>query len=76
MLKLPLPQKMMSCLWHCERNICYTAVDAFGFDVRLRGLEPPRAVAHNDLNVACLPVPPQPHKGRVRWEKEKVKDID
>lgn len=27
--------------------------------VRTRGLEPPRANAHNDLNVARLPVPPR-----------------
>jgi site-specific DNA recombinase len=28
--------------------------------VRLRGVEPPRALAHTDLNRARLPVPPQP----------------
>src|SRR5688500_9551697 len=28
--------------------------------VRLRGLEPPRALAHGDLNAARLPIPPQP----------------
>jgi hypothetical protein len=29
--------------------------------VRSRRLELPRAFAHNDLNVARLPVPPRPH---------------
>ena len=33
--------------------------------VRPRGLEPPRAFAHNDLNVARLPVPPRPHSAQV-----------
>ena len=28
--------------------------------MRLRGLEPPRACAHGDLNAARLPIPPQP----------------
>src|SRR3954464_11304642 len=28
--------------------------------MRLRGVEPPRALAHTDLNRARLPVPPQP----------------
>src|SRR4051812_5137563 len=28
--------------------------------MRLRGLEPPRALAHGDLNAARLPIPPQP----------------
>ncbi len=31
--------------------------------VRLRGVEPPRAFAHTDLNRARLPVPPQPRGG-------------
>ena len=30
--------------------------------VRLRGVEPPRAFAHTDLNRARLPVPPQPRE--------------
>ncbi len=30
--------------------------------VRLRGVEPPRALAHTDLNRARLPVPPQPRE--------------
>ena len=29
--------------------------------VRMRGLEPPRGLPHNDLNVARLPIPPHPH---------------
>jgi hypothetical protein len=28
--------------------------------MRLRGIEPPRAQAHTDLNRARLPIPPQP----------------
>jgi hypothetical protein len=28
--------------------------------VRMRGLEPPRAFAHTDLNRARLPIPPHP----------------
>jgi hypothetical protein len=32
--------------------------------VRSRRLELPRALAHNDLNVARLPVPPRPHSGK------------
>jgi hypothetical protein len=31
--------------------------------VRPRRLELPRACAHNDLNVARLPIPPRPHAG-------------
>jgi PAS domain S-box-containing protein len=31
--------------------------------VRSRRLELPRAFAHNDLNVARLPIPPRPHSG-------------
>src|SRR5215217_7219805 len=31
--------------------------------MRLRGLEPPRALAHGDLNAARLPIPPQPQNG-------------
>jgi hypothetical protein len=34
--------------------------------VRSRRLELPRAFAHNDLNVARLPIPPRPHVDRVR----------
>ena len=36
--------------------------------VRPRRLELPRAFAHNDLNVARLPVPPRPlnHRAQVR----------
>ena len=30
--------------------------------MRLRGVEPPRALAHTDLNRARLPVPPQPRE--------------
>ena len=29
--------------------------------VRTEGLEPPRAFAHQDLNLARLPFPPRPH---------------
>ncbi len=29
--------------------------------VRSRGLEPPRACAHSDLNAARIPIPPRPH---------------
>jgi hypothetical protein len=32
--------------------------------VRTEGLEPPRDFAHQDLNLARLPIPPRP---RVRW---------
>jgi anthranilate synthase/aminodeoxychorismate synthase-like glutamine amidotransferase len=31
-----------------------------GSEVRMRGLEPPRAFAHTDLNRARLPIPPHP----------------
>src|SRR5215216_7151980 len=31
--------------------------------VRMRGLEPPRAFAHTDLNRARLPIPPHPRGG-------------
>ena len=34
--------------------------DRFGAEMRARGLEPPRAEAHRDLNPARLPVPPRP----------------
>ena len=34
-----------------------------GLMVRPRRLELPRACAHNDLNVARLPIPPRPHAG-------------
>src|SRR3954469_20251280 len=33
------------------------------FVMRMRGLEPPRAVAHSHLKTACLPIPPHP-RGR------------
>jgi hypothetical protein len=33
--------------------------------VRMRGLEPPRACAHTDLNRARLPIPPHPRGGRI-----------
>jgi hypothetical protein len=33
-----------------------------GINMRLRGVEPPRALAHTDLNRARLPVPPQPRE--------------
>ena len=29
--------------------------------VRAEGLEPPRLLSHQDLNLARLPVPPRPH---------------
>jgi hypothetical protein len=32
-------------------------------DMRMRGLEPPRAFAHTDLNRARLPIPPHPRGG-------------
>ena len=32
--------------------------------VRSGGLEPPRVLAHSDLNAARLPIPPRPHSGR------------
>ena len=32
--------------------------------VRAKGLEPPRAFAHQDLNLARLPVPPRPRSGQ------------
>ena len=35
-----------------------------GFWMRARGLEPPRAEAHRDLNPARLPVPPRPPDGQ------------
>jgi hypothetical protein len=38
-----------------------TALVTLGNLVRSRRLELPRALAHNDLNVARLPVPPRPH---------------
>ena len=40
--------------------------------VRSRRLELPRAFAHNDLNVARLPIPPRPHvdKGCVRRPRQ------
>jgi hypothetical protein len=31
-------------------------------EMRLEGLEPPRAYAHTDLNRACLPISPQPRR--------------
>ena len=34
-----------------------------GLRMRARGLEPPRAEAHRDLNPARLPVPPRPPEG-------------
>ncbi len=37
--------------------------------VRMRGLEPPRGIPHNDLNVARLPVPPHPHTNTRRAVK-------
>ncbi len=33
--------------------------------VRMRGLEPPRAFAHTDLNRARLPIPPHPRGGQL-----------
>ena len=33
--------------------------------MRMRGLEPPRAFAHTDLNRARLPIPPHPRGGRI-----------
>ena len=32
--------------------------------MRVRGLEPPRAYAHQNLNLTCLPIPPYPRIGR------------
>ena len=37
--------------------------------VRARGLEPPRAEAHRDLNPARLPVPPRPRSPRIERER-------
>jgi hypothetical protein len=37
--------------------------------VRARGLEPPRAEAHRDLNPARLPVPPRPRNPRIERER-------
>ena len=34
--------------------------------MRLKGLEPPRAYTHGDLNAARLPVPPQPQRRQER----------
>ena len=34
------------------------------FAMRMRGLEPPRAYAHTDLNRARLPIPPHPRDGQ------------
>src|SRR5439155_23780183 len=31
-------------------------------EMRAEGLEPPRALAHEDLNLARLPVPPRPRR--------------
>ena len=42
-----------------SRTWVFLSVD--GKMVRSRRLELPRALAHNDLNVARLPVPPRPH---------------
>ncbi len=32
--------------------------------MRMRGLEPPRFCKHQNLNLACLPIPPHPQKER------------
>ena len=46
--------------------------------MRARGLEPPRAEAHRDLNPARLPVPPRPrgYKDRARGYGDLVSDSD
>jgi hypothetical protein len=46
--------------------------------MRARGLEPPRAEAHRDLNPARLPVPPRPrsYKDRARGYGSPVSDAD
>jgi hypothetical protein len=33
--------------------------------MRAEGLEPPRAEAHQDLNLARIPIPPRPHGARM-----------
>jgi hypothetical protein len=38
-----------------------------GVGVRLKGVEPSRALAHTDLNRARLPVPPQPRDLQIYW---------
>jgi hypothetical protein len=42
-----------------------TAGHEFGSAMRMRGLEPPRAEAHTDLNRARLPIPPHPRGATV-----------
>jgi hypothetical protein len=43
--------------------------------VRSRGLEPPRACAHKNLNLARLPIPPRPHdrllQHCMKWRSER-----
>jgi hypothetical protein len=45
--------------------------------MRLRGFEPPRALAHGDLNAARLPVPPQPQNARelIVWKSGLDTDV-
>src|SRR5829696_8715230 len=45
--------------------------------MRLRGFEPPRALAHGDLNAARLPVPPQPQNARelIAWRSGLDADV-
>ena len=55
---------------HCLRGVNDTKCedrDTEGSEVRARGLEPPRALAHRVLNPARLPVPPHP-----RWFKDRA----
>jgi hypothetical protein len=61
----------------CEKDLKGSASDAEPAGsrrttVRLKGVEPSRALAHTDLNRARLPVPPQPQDFRIyrsgtRW---------
>ena len=44
------------------RRVHRPQVLAEGPDMRAEGLEPPRALAHEDLNLARLPVPPRPRR--------------
>jgi hypothetical protein len=62
-------------VWRCQLLKLLNKKELFLFKglrmVRSRRLELPRAFAHNDLNVARLPIPPRPHMGIVERDVAK-----
>ena len=60
--------RCLSQLGHCPEgsDASRAAIVGAGTSMRAEGLEPPRAEAHQDLNLARLPIPPRPRESTPR----------